>query len=428
MSVAHAAVLSIGTELTRGEIVNTNASWLADALSALGLEVGRAESVADDPADIERALERLSSEYRIVISTGGLGPTTDDLTSATVAAWLGVPLETHAPSLAALEARLTRLGRQLTPSNAKQVDFPRGASVLENPNGTAPGFSLGRGRCQLFFMPGVPREMRPMFERYVPDAARALADGAPFQVRLRCFGLPESTINDRLDGLAAAYPVRVAYRAHFPEIEVKLFARVPAAPSVGIEQARSEAERIARAAAREARLRLGPVVYSEGDQDLPAVIAESLRQAKLTLSVAESCTGGLVGALLTAQPTSDVFMGGVIAYANAIKTELLGVEPALLERHGAVSEQVAQAMAQGARERCRTDLGLSLTGIAGPTGGTADKPVGLVHFAVASARGVTARQIVVNNRPRRDVQLYSAWAALALVREEIAALAARSAG
>jgi nicotinamide-nucleotide amidase len=424
MSVTHVAVLSIGTELTRGEIVNTNASWLCESITALGLEVGRTEAVADDPVALERALERLSSEYPLVVSTGGLGPTTDDLTSATVASWLGVPLETDAPSLAVLEARLARAGRTLTPSNAKQVDFPRGASVLENPNGTAPGFSVARGRSLLFFMPGVPREMRPMFERYVPAAARALVDAAQRQVRLRCFGLPESMINDRLAGLAPAHPVRVAYRAHFPEIEVKLFARVPSSSAVSLEQAEREAERITRAAAAEARTRLGSVVYGEGDLDLPAVIAESLRARKLTLSVAESCTGGLVGALLTAQPASDVFMGGVIAYANAIKSDLLGVEAALLERHGAVSAEVAEAMARGARERCHTDLGLSLTGIAGPTGGTPDKPVGLVHLAVASERGVTARKVVMN-RPRRDVQLYSAWAALSLAAEEIAALAAR---
>jgi nicotinamide-nucleotide amidase len=423
MSSAHAAVLSIGTELTRGEIVNSNASWLGEALTALGLDVGRAEAVADEPAAIERALERLSSEFPLVVSTGGLGPTTDDLTAATVAAWLGVPLETDAASLAALEARLARLGRPLTPSNAKQVDFPRGASILENPNGTAPGFSLTRGQSQLFFMPGVPREMKPMFERYVPSAARALNDGAQHQVRLRCFGSPESLVNDRLAGLAEAHGVRVAYRAHFPEIEVKLFARVPVSTSVSLEQAQGEATRITRAAADDAKARLVGVVYGEGDLDLPAVTAEALRQAKLTLSVAESCTGGLVGALLTAQPTSDVFMGGVIAYANSIKVELLDVDAALLERHGAVSREVAEAMAQGSRARCHTDLGLSLTGIAGPTGGSAEKPVGLVHFAVASARGVTARQIVVN-RSRRDVQLYATWAALALANEQIATLAA----
>jgi nicotinamide-nucleotide amidase len=420
-SSAHAAVLSIGTELTRGEIVNSNASWLGESLTALGLDVGRSESVADDPAAIERALERLSSEFRLVVSTGGLGPTTDDLTAATVASWLGVPLETDAPSLAALEARLTRLGRQLTASNAKQADFPRGASILDNPNGTAPGFAVTRGQCRLFFMPGVPREMKPMFERFVPAAARALNDGAQHQVRLRCFGSPESAVNDRLAGLAEAHGVRVAYRAHFPEIEVKLFARVPVSASVSLARAQAEAERITRAAADDATARLGGIVYAEGDLDLPAATAASLRVAKLTLATAESCTGGLVGALLTAQPASDVFMGGVIAYANQIKVELLDVDPSLLERHGAVSREVAEAMARGARARCHTDLGLSLTGIAGPTGGSADKPVGLVHFAVASSRGVTARHIVVN-RSRRDVQLYAAWAALTLAREEIAAL------
>lgn len=421
MNRAHAAVLSIGTELTRGEIVNSNAAWLGEALTALGLDVGRAESVPDDPAAIERALERLASEFPLVVATGGLGPTTDDMTSATVAAWLGVPLQRDAAALATLEARLVRNGRTLTPSNAKQVDFPSGASVLENPNGTAPGFTVTRGQSRLFFMPGVPREMKPMFERYVPSVARTLNDGAQHQVRLRCFGSPESAINDRLAGLAETHGVRVAYRAHFPEIEVKLFARVPVADGVSLEQAEHEALRITRAAADDARVRLEGAIYAEGDRDLPAVIAESLRRAKLTLSVAESCTGGLVGALLTAQPASDVFMGGVIAYANQIKSQLLDVDPVLLERHGAVSREVAEAMARGARTRCHTDLGLSLTGIAGPTGGSPDKPVGLVHFAVASSRGVTARQIVIN-RSRRDVQLYAAWAALALANETIAAL------
>jgi molybdenum cofactor synthesis domain-containing protein len=253
--LAKARVFSIGTELTRGEINNTNATWLAERLTAAGLDVASIETVADDADDIVRALERLSQDSALVVSTGGLGPTTDDITSASVARWLGVPRVRDAAVIAGLEARLARLGRTLTGSNAQQADFPAGAQILENPHGTAPGFSVTRQGCVLFFMPGVPREMRPMFDTHVEPAARARARarGAQHQIRLRCFGMPESVLNDTLAGLEAAYGVSVGYRAHFPEVHVKLLASAETA---------SAAEASATAAAREARARLGSAVYA----------------------------------------------------------------------------------------------------------------------------------------------------------------------
>jgi nicotinamide-nucleotide amidase len=257
-------------------------------------------------------------------------------------------------------------------------------------------------------MPGVPREMKPMFESFIAPAAQALVQGAQRQVRLRCFGVPESMLNDQLAGLEAQHGVLIAYRAHFPEVEVKLLAR---------SSTPADADALAARAAADARARLGKAVYAEGERELPQVVGELLRERQQTLSLAESCTGGLVGSLLTAHPSSDFLIGGVISYANQVKVEQLGVEPAVLERHGAVSAEVARQMADGARQRFRSDLALSLTGIAGPSGATEQKPVGLVYFAVSSAQGTVVRDVNVSNRPREGVQLYAAWCGLHLIRE-----------
>ena len=259
-------------------------------------------------------------------------------------------------------------------------------------------------------MPGVPREMRPMFERFVAPAARARVRGAQHQVRLRCFGLPESMVNDKLAGLETARGVQIAYRAHFPEIEVKLLAR----------EATPEAARaLAEAASADARTRLGTAVYAEGDIDLPHAIGDLLRERRLTLSLAESCTGGLVGSLLTQHPASDFFIGGVVSYANSVKIQQLGVNAAVLEAQGAVSPEVARQMADGARRVFGSDLALSLTGIAGPSGATPDKPVGLVYYALSTPSATLIREVNVSQRPREGVQLYAAWCGLNLIREHL---------
>jgi nicotinamide-nucleotide amidase len=234
--------------------------------------------------------------------------------------------------------------------------------------------------------------------------------GAQRQIRLRCFGVPESVLNDQLGGLEAEHDVRVAYRAHFPEVEVKLLALAPTAQA---------ADAKAAAAAAAARARLGKGIYSEGERDLPQIVGELLRERQQSLSLAESCTGGLVSALLTAHPASDYLLGGVICYANQVKIAQLGVDPAVLDRHGAVSAEVARQMADGARQRFQADLALSLTGIAGPTGATEQKPVGLVYYALSTARETLVRDVNVSNRPREGVQLYAAWCGLNLIREHL---------
>ncbi len=209
-----AAVLCIGTELTRGEISNTNATWLCEELTRLGLDVAEEATLPDDRARIQVALRRLGEDHDVIVSTGGLGPTTDDITSECVAAVVGVPLERHEPSLAAITALMARFGRAVAPSNAKQADFPKGAAVLANDHGTAPGFAVTIGKARAFFMPGVPGEMKPMFATHVAPVLRSLVQGGIHQVRLRTFGMPESTVNDRLVGIEAAHGVTLAYRSH----------------------------------------------------------------------------------------------------------------------------------------------------------------------------------------------------------------------
>lgn len=404
-----AAILCIGTELTRGEIVNTNASWLAESLTDLGLEVTAVDVVADDRGSIRAALSRLGAAHDVLVCTGGLGPTTDDITSECVAEHLGVPLERDAASLDAIRRRMERFGRTMAASNAKQADFPRGATVIPNPRGTAPGFSLRIGRAFAAFLPGVPHEMKAMFAAHVAPAAAPLVSGSIRQVRIKTFGMTESGVNDRLGGIEAEHDVVLAYRAHFPEIEVKVLARA-AAPA--------DAEARARRAADAVLERLGPdTVYGEGDVTFAESVGKLVVERGLLLGGAESCTGGMASELLTERGGSSAyFAGAIVAYANAVKTRVLGVSEALLAEHGAVSEAVARALAEGARRALDVPIAFGITGIAGPGGSSDEKPIGLVHFAVSTAAATSHRQVVFPGS-RSQVRRLAAFAALALVRK-----------
>jgi len=403
-----AAVLCIGTELTRGELQNSNATWLAESLTTIGFEVLAVDCVDDDRSRIEGALARLSLAHDVVVCTGGLGPTTDDITTECAARLAGVGLERDIPSLEAIRARLTRFGREMAASNAKQADFPSGSRILPNPNGTAPGFELKLNRALAYFMPGVPFEMKAMFDEHVRPATIPLLRDRHFQVLLRTFGLPESEVNDRLAGVEAEFGVTIGYRATMPEIEVKVLAR---ADTMDVAQRR------AAAGAAAVRARLGEeVVFGEGSTRFPEALCRSLEQRGLTLSLAESCTGGLVAELVTAHAgASAVFLGSAVTYANDAKTGLLDVPSELIAQHGAVSGEVARAMAEGARRVFGSNLALALTGIAGPGGGSPDKPVGLVHYAVASDTGTIDERSVFGGN-REQVRRRAAFAGLALVR------------
>lgn len=403
------AVLCIGTELTRGELVNTNAQWLSAALTDLGFEVIEETVVDDHKGRVVDALTRLSRTARVVVCTGGLGPTTDDLTTEAVADALGVRLVRDPQSLDHIRRRVEKYGRTLTDSNAKQADFPEGADVLANPVGTAPGFALRIGEALAFFMPGVPREMMRMFEEQVTPRIRGLAPHDGCQVRLRTFGMPESAVGEKLAGVEAAFPgVTIGYRAHFPEIEVKVLARASSQ-----KLARESCER----ATVEVRQRLGAIVYGEADDTFAGVVGRALRAKAYTLAIAESCTGGLVGHLLTREPgASDFLVVDAVTYANSAKSRILGIEEETIRWHGAVSHEVAAAMAEGVKRVSGAHVSLALTGIAGPSGGSDTKPVGTVFLATAGPGGTTVKERLFHG-DRHQIQTLAAYAGLQLVRE-----------
>jgi nicotinamide-nucleotide amidase len=403
------ALLSIGTELTRGEIVNTNAAWLAAELTAAGFHVTAADTVDDHVERIIAVTRRLASAHRLVIATGGLGPTTDDLTALAAARAAGVELVRDESTLLAIRRRVEARGRPLNAGHEKQADVPAGSEILPNAVGTAPGFAVHFGDSTVFFLPGVPREMKHMFTEQVLPRIRPSAPNNTYQVRLRTYGLGESVIGQRLEGVEAAFPgVTLGYRVQAPEVDVKVHARAAT---------QSIAHDLARCATEEVKMRLGDIIYGEGDESFASIVGRALRGRSFRLAVAESCTDGLISYLLTAQPASDFFVGSAVTYANSAKTRMLGVSEDTLRGHGAVSAEVAAEMAAGVRRLCECDIALAVTGIAGPGGGggSSTKPLGLCYWAVSYPGGTIVRERIFSG-DRDEIQLAAAYAALDLVR------------
>lgn len=403
-----AAILSIGTELTRGELVNTNASWLSECLTGIGLEVTEQQTIDDDRGRIVQALRTLSARHRFVVVTGGLGPTSDDLTTAAAADALGVALVRDAGSLEAIARRFATINRPMTPSNEKQADFPEGATVLANPIGTAAGFAMTLGSARIFFTPGVPAEMKRLYEDHIEPAIAPLVERRSHQIRLRTFGLAESAVGEKLAAIEAEEKsVTIGYRATFPEIEVKVLAR-------GASE--SDAEAISTRVAERVRLALGTYVFGEGEETYPSYVGRVLRACGMSLAIAESCTGGLVGQLVTSVPgSSEYLLFDAVTYSNASKISVLGVNEELIRGYGAVSLEVAAAMADGARRIADADLAVSITGIAGPGGGSDDKPVGTVFLGLAKRGAPTQTHAMKFGGDREQIRTFSAYHALRLV-------------
>lgn len=410
-------ILAIGTELTRGELVDSNSTWLASQLVGLGLEAPEHVKVDDDVARIAERLRDLASRHTFVVCTGGLGPTTDDLTAEAAGVAIGKPLVRSEAALDAIRRRFATIGRPMGPSNEKQADFPEGATILPNANGTAPGFSVELGAARLFFMPGVPSEMQAMFTAHVEPAISPRASRTTHQIHLRTFGAGESAIGEALAGLEAELPgITLGYRASFPEVEVKVLAR--AADD-------TQAEALAERGAARVRERLGALVYGDGDDTFPAYLGRVLRDRSLTLALAESCTGGLAGQLITSVPgSSEYLLLDAVTYSNASKIRLLGVHAELIRAYGAVSSEVAGEMAEGALRISDAHLAVSITGIAGPGGGTDDKPVGTVWLALARRGERTATRLLKLGGTRDRIRMIAAYTALRWVAD--AALGARS--
>jgi nicotinamide-nucleotide amidase len=409
-----AAILSTGTELTRGELVNTNSQWLCEQLTLLGFTVVECITVGDDQAHIINALRRLAKQTRVVICTGGLGPTTDDLAREAAAEAIGVDLVRDEASLEAIKARFRTFQRSMPESNAKQALFPRGATIIANAVGTAPGFALTIDTSRCFFLPGVPLEMKHMFEFEVAPQIKKLAKKTTHQVHLQTFGLTESMVADLLADLDVdAYlpdqtsSVTIGYRAHFPVIEVKVLARA---------SDENKAQRLADTVADEIRRRLGSAVFGGKNDTFAEYLSRVLRQNKLTLAVAESCTGGLIGKLITDVPgSSDYLLLDAVTYSNRAKSTLLGVDDRLIAQHGAVSEEVARAMAEGALRVAGSDIAVAVTGIAGPGGGTPEKPVGTICFGLAKKGAATESRSMTMPGNRDLVRTRSAYVAMKMV-------------
>ncbi|UCC68923.1 MAG: competence/damage-inducible protein A [Armatimonadota bacterium] len=415
-----AELLSVGTELLLGEIVDTNAAYLAEKLSELGISVYHKTTVGDNTERLVAALRISLARADVVLATGGLGPTEDDVTAAAIAQVAGVDLvedEATAERIRsfarkasfARQASLARQhGRGLLDKLLKQARVPRGAEVVPNPVGTAPGLILTCDSKTVIALPGVPTEMKAMAEQTVLPylVRRAAPEGSAVIVSrvLRLAGMGESQAEAEIaDLIRAQTNPTIAPLAKMQEVHLRIAAR--AADRAGAEELIAPVE-------SEIRRRLGDHVYGADEETLEVVLGRLLRAGRLTLAAAESCTGGLIGHRLTNVPgSSEYFLGSLVTYSNEAKVALLRVPEEMIQRHGAVSAETARAMAEGAREACGADLGLSVTGIAGPTGGTAAKPVGLTYVGLAGA-GETAGEEYRLRGNRAMVKERAAQAAL----------------
>ena len=408
-----AELLTIGTELLLGQIVDTNASWMAQQLAEAGVDVYYKSTVGDNWGRIEAAIRLAMSRADVIIMTGGLGPTEDDLTRDVLAAVLDRPLRLDPHVLTAIEQRFAHRRVAMPENNRKQAMVPDGAEVLHNPRGTAPGLWIRHGRSALVCMPGVPSEMKPMLlDQVIPRIRQAFDIQSQIVSRvLKTCGISESTLYQRIgDYFRDMRNPTIGVLAHAGEIHVRLTCKGEDASEIACQLNNLEAK---------IRARLGHLIFGRDDEKLEAVVGRLLRERKATLSVAESCTGGLVASRLTDVPgSSDYFERGVVAYSLEAKERLLHVPAGLVERHGVVSLEVARAMAAGVRRMSGTALGLATTGIAGPSGGTPEKPVGLVCAALAWDGGDGAREFRLLG-DREQVKYRGAQMALEMLRRHL---------
>jgi nicotinamide-nucleotide amidase len=398
-------ILTIGTELLLGFTVDTNSAEIARQLAPIGVRVTRRTAIADHADLIRTAVGEALQRTGAVITTGGLGPTRDDITKNAVAGLFGLPLDFEERIWQELVERYARYGRKLAESNRCQAEVPRGATVLSNHRGTAPGLWVEGAQGMVIMLPGVPIEMRFLMRQEVVPRLAKRVSGSVIQSRtLRTTGIAESALADLLGDIESRIaPLTLAYLPGLEGVDLRITAWNLSPAEAG--------DRLARGVEQMTRV-AGRFVYGEGEVDLAAEVIRSALRRGQRLAVAESCTGGLLGGRITAVPgSSEVFDGGIIAYSDQVKTGLLGVEPGLIQAHGAVSEAVCAAMARGVSARFNTDLAMAITGIAGPTGATPDKPVGLVWFASLANREVKVQSYVFPGT-RDEIRARAAQAAL----------------
>lgn len=386
-TMASVELIAVGTELLLGQLTDTNTPYVAQRLADVGVDVRATHAVGDNRERIAATIRDILSRRDGAIVTGGLGPTIDDVTKEAVCDALGLGADLYEPALRQMEAFFARFGRVMRPNNRKQAELPHGSVPLDNPNGTAPGFVAFAADGQFVAcMPGVPAEMRPMLaNKLLPFLVDRYGLRERIHTRvLHTIGIGESEIDHRIDDLfRSGENPKIAVLAHGSRADVKITAKSPSPET---------ADAMIAPVQREIEQRLHGFIYGADAETIESAVLRLLQRRNLTLATAESCTGGRIAAALTSIPGASLsFAGSIVAYDNALKIALLGVDAAVMERDGAVSESVVLAMACGARERLRAEVAVATTGIAGPSGGTLDKPVGLVWFAVANAGEAVAR-------------------------------------
>jgi nicotinamide-nucleotide amidase len=408
-----AEIVSVGTELLLGQIVDTNAAYLCRALSEAGIGVYRRTTVGDNPERLRAALRQALDTADVVFTIGGLGPTMDDITRDVLSEVTGVPLALDEGIADRLRAFFISRGLSVLDSQLRQAYVPVHGRALPNPNGTAPGLLFDVPPKLAIALPGPPGEFIPTLDNEVMPILRIRTGGATIRSRVvRVCGLGEAAVEDRVKDLMLGGNPTVAPYAKTGEVHLRITAHASSA---------EEAESLLAPVVEEIGRRLGGHVYALDDETLEAAAVRLLRSRAITLAVAESCTGGtLAGRITDISGSSEVFLGGVVAYSNKAKVDLLGVPPDLIEAHGAVSREVAEAMATGVRGRLGADIGIGITGIAGPGGGTPDKPVGLVWIGLARADGAVAERNAYIGI-RRDVRTKATQTALTMLRDGLMA-------
>ena len=409
----HACIIAVGSELLTPFRVDTNSLAITERLNTIGYAVRLKTIVGDTVDELAQVVSSALVWADLIVLTGGLGPTEDDVTRDAVARVLQVPLEEDGAVVERIRARFVRRGMTMPDINRRQAMVPRGATLLDNANGTAPGLWIEHGRTVIVLLPGPPREMTPMLDAVIAERLAPRSGGAGlFRRVMKITGRTESDVDQQAQPMYGAWtsraiPISTTILAMLGQIELHLTARA---------ESRASADAALDPAVAELRTALGDAVYSVDGRPLEAVVGELLRARRATIAVAESCTGGLLASRLTDVPgSSDYVERGAVCYSNRAKTEWLGVTEALLARHGAVSEQVAEAMAAGIRSRAGVTVGVGVTGIAGPGGGTAEKPVGTVAIAVQTDDDARVRTFQFTGG-REMVKFQASQAALNMVR------------
>ena len=405
-------VLTTGDELMSGLTQDGNFQWAGQILTGLGFDVTYHSTVGDDKKILESVFNTAKSRADAVIVTGGLGPTPDDLTIEAASDFLNVGLELNELSLDMMAERFREIGREVSETNMKQIYLPEGSTVLLNKWGTAPGFSYEIENTIFFFLPGVPKEFRAMMEEYIiPELKKRNPQMKKSCMRLvKTFGLPESEVAQKLEGVEREY-VKLGYRAHFREIHLRVST---------FGDSSSEAQLLMDEFLTDIHALLGQYVFTTEGKMLEEVVGELLKQNNMTLATAESCTGGLLSHKITNIPgSSSYFFEGVVSYSNEAKVKILGVPMELIEIHGAVSAPVVEAMAKGVRHLSDSDLGIGISGIAGPGGGTLEKPVGTVYIGLDSkAKGTLSRKFQFHGT-REEIKLVSVLKTLDMIRQSL---------